>query len=254
MPNRILRDWTDSLAIHNAGEAGENLFGRIIMKADDFGRYTSDPQLLRSLCYPHRDDLRNADMSRRLVSIQAAGLIFCYEVTDTGTSRWLDVKELSGVCAVGTKRYLLIPKFGQQKRALTSKYPDPPPDDGRLIGKCLANDTQLRPYAKAETKAKALIDFEAMAPDFSNPKFKIAWEEFEQHRREIKHPLTVTSAKKMASKFQRWGVNDSILAINTSIENGWQGVFPPSHNGSRNADSAPIKPTAPLTDTVWKNG
>lgn len=131
MPERILRDWTDSQAMTYATEHGESLFVRIIQKADDFGLYVADPQLLRSVLYPRRDDLRNAEMSRRLILCQKPGLIRCFEVALTGATRWLDDKELSGVPAVGAKWYLVIPKSGQRIRENTKpKYPIPPAFDG----------------------------------------------------------------------------------------------------------------------------
>jgi len=39
MPNRILRDWTDSDRVNSLSAEAERLFIRLIMKADDYGRY-----------------------------------------------------------------------------------------------------------------------------------------------------------------------------------------------------------------------
>lgn len=133
------------------------------MKADDFGRYTADPQILRASCYPRRDDLRNTDMTRRLVSIQTAGLVRCYEVTDTGASRWLDVKELASASAVGTKRFLVILKFNQQVRSKASKYPDPPEIDTHVRSTCLADDTHVRTKTETETETYSKTEAQALA-------------------------------------------------------------------------------------------
>jgi hypothetical protein len=59
---------------------------------------------------------------------------------------------------------------------------------------------------------------------------------FIQHRRELKKPLTLTGAKAMATKLKDSPDPDSVM--NTSIANGWQGVFPerqakPTHQGAR---------------------
>ena len=40
MPNRILRDYTDSLCFDGIGAEVERLFIRLLTKADDYGRFT----------------------------------------------------------------------------------------------------------------------------------------------------------------------------------------------------------------------
>lgn len=105
MPTRILRDCTDSEAIESLDWQAQALFMRLIMKADDYGRFTAHPKLLISLCFPLRNDVREADISRCLAACQKAGVICLYEA--------------------GGKRFLEIVKFGQRERT-PSKYPAPP--------------------------------------------------------------------------------------------------------------------------------
>jgi hypothetical protein len=62
MPNRILRDWTDSYTVEPLSAEGERLFVRLIMKADDFGRYHADPRLVRAGCFPLLINLRDAEI------------------------------------------------------------------------------------------------------------------------------------------------------------------------------------------------
>ena len=52
MPNRILRDWTDSEPVNSLSVHAERLFVRLIMKADDYGRLTDHPKLLRAMLFP----------------------------------------------------------------------------------------------------------------------------------------------------------------------------------------------------------
>jgi hypothetical protein len=63
---------------------------------------------------------------------------------------------------------------------------------------------------------------------FSSEAFAGAWEDWQQHRREKKKPLTPTSAKSQFKAFLEWGEARSIMAIEHSIRNGWQGVFEPT--------------------------
>jgi hypothetical protein len=106
MPNRILRDWTDSYTISDLSAEAERLFVRLIMKADDYGRFHADERLLKANCFP----LQN--------------------VRDTDISRWLDECQKAGVIAVYQdargRRYLQIANFKQRTRTSESKFPEPP--------------------------------------------------------------------------------------------------------------------------------
>lgn len=104
MPNRILRDWTDSVQVDSLDWQAEVLFVRLIMKADDHGRFSAHPRLLRSLCFPLRSSVRESDITRWLAQCEKAGMIRLY--------------------AAEGKPFLSICKFGQQVRS-RSKFPDP---------------------------------------------------------------------------------------------------------------------------------
>jgi hypothetical protein len=106
MPNRILRDWTDSDKVNQLTPTAEVFFVRLIMKADDFGRFHADPRRLRSACYPLKDSIRDTDISRWLAECEKAGLIRCYDATGC--------------------RYLCIDNFGQRLRLMKEKHPAPP--------------------------------------------------------------------------------------------------------------------------------
>lgn len=95
MPNRILRDWTDSERVNALSANAEVFFVRLIMKADDRGRHNAAPQLLKSYLYPLKD-VRIADISR-----------WCAECVDAGL--------IANVESNG-KRYIEIQKFGQSAK------------------------------------------------------------------------------------------------------------------------------------------
>ena len=48
MPNRILRDWTDSERVNALTVQGERFFVRLIMKVDDYGRLYGNPMFCGS--------------------------------------------------------------------------------------------------------------------------------------------------------------------------------------------------------------
>lgn len=106
MPNRIIREgWIDSERIAQLSPVEEAFFLRLCLKADDYGRFTAHPKVLKAQLYPLSEDARDTDMPRRLTACEKAGLVRCYEVAG--------------------KRYVEIADFRQQMRAKNSKFPAP---------------------------------------------------------------------------------------------------------------------------------
>jgi hypothetical protein len=64
-------------------------------------------------------------------------------------------------------------------------------------------------------------------PCFDSPEFLQAWEDWQQHRREIRKPLTPTSSKIQMNQFAEWGEKRAIAAINHTLSKGWQGIREP---------------------------
>lgn len=121
MPVRLVRPWCDSYRVDRLGDAAEVFFLRLIMCADDYGRFTADPRLLKAALYPLRD-IRNADISRLLQRCEHSELIAVYNGADG-------------------KPYAAIRNFGQRMRAKTSKYPAPP--DELMSDICPTHDSHL---------------------------------------------------------------------------------------------------------------
>lgn len=121
MPNRMLRDWTDSDKVKGISCPAERFFVRLIMKVDDYGCFPANTSLLKASLFPLMlDEVREADISRWTAECQKAGLIALYEVAG--------------------KRYLQIQDFRQRLDRARNKYPlpittesvsianDPPPE------------------------------------------------------------------------------------------------------------------------------
>lgn len=104
MPNRILRDFTNSEKVDQLSPEAENLFVRLMMQADDFGSFYANPKLIKSACFPLKE--WTAPTIERLVSELAnSGLILLYEVEG--------------------KNYLRIVDFGQRLRSMKNGFPNP---------------------------------------------------------------------------------------------------------------------------------
>jgi len=144
MPNRILRDYTDSLAFDGMSADAERLWTRLLVKADDFGRYHADPRLVKAGCFPLLDTLRTNELARWLDELSHRSLIFRYEAKG--------------------RSYLAIPRFRQRLRQETSKYPPPdgepadwrPTDDRQVTdsGRLETEEETKRREVEEETKRK----------------------------------------------------------------------------------------------------
>lgn len=136
MPNRILRDWTDSDRVNLLTADAERFFVRLIMKADDFGRYFAEPKRLKAFLFPLKDSLRDTDISRWLAECEKAGLLRCYEVT--------------------CKRYLELLNFRQRLRQMREIHPRPPWHDSNppADGSQVAVECPLEVESESETEEK----------------------------------------------------------------------------------------------------
>ncbi|MCU7560048.1 hypothetical protein N4T42_07070 [Riemerella anatipestifer] len=105
MPNRIIRDWTDSERINELSFQAEVLFTRLLMKADDLGGYHANPRLIKAFCFPLKN-IRESDITRWLDELVSAGIIALYNADN--------------------KPYLHIINFGQRLRQVKPKFPKIP--------------------------------------------------------------------------------------------------------------------------------
>ncbi len=105
MPNRILRDWTDSFIVHELTSDEERFFLRLLMKADDFGRFHGDSKLLNANLFPLHD-FKRQEVGKWRDKCAKVGLLSIYE----------DERK---------RLYVEVKNFNQRTRQQVSKYPDP---------------------------------------------------------------------------------------------------------------------------------
>lgn len=107
MPSRMIREgMIDSEALHRAGEAAEVLFTRLMLVADDYGRFDGRVSVICRRCWPLGGP-DEASVNERLCALAREALVMLYEV--------------------GGKSFICIPKFHQRLRLKKpSKWPDPP--------------------------------------------------------------------------------------------------------------------------------
>ncbi len=83
-------------------------------------------------------------------------------------------------------------------------------------------------------------------------RFRTAWAEWQQHKKEIGNPLRGLAATKLLNKLAKWGEGRAVAAIDHSIENGWKGVFEPKEGDGSTSDKPVRRDNCP-TDEELEN-
>ena len=148
MPDRILRaSICTSETLASLSAEAERLFLRLIVSADDYGRFDGRPAIVRAHCFPLMlDRISDDDVVAWLDELVAADLVQLYQV--------------------GGKPYLALTTWSRHQRpprAAYSRYPEPPPLTGNAL-----------PVARAPAPAPAVVNAPAApqpaaAPDVGAP-------------------------------------------------------------------------------------
>lgn len=211
MPNRVIREgWLESDRIDSLDPQAERFFLRLCLRSDDFGRFHAAPQLLKSMLFPLKEDIRGADMTRCLAACEKAGLVRCYEVAG--------------------KRFLEIDNFDQRLRAKVSKFP--PMTDGCLTSVShKSDDGRLEKKGsrkEVETEKKGSGEPSPSAPAIPDGLVAVAgfveeFARFAEHRKRLKKPMTEHAQALLLTKLAQ-RPRDAIPALQMAMENGWQGI------------------------------
>ena len=91
---------------------------------------------------------------------------------------------------------------------------------------------KVKKDANAPSSRKGKVDYALLAQEagFEDDMFLKAWNEFVEHRREIKHPMSERAANLILAKLKKFSVEVGVEAINRSISSGWRDVFPEKAN------------------------
>jgi hypothetical protein len=87
---------------------------------------------------------------------------------------------------------------------------------------------KVKKDADAPSSRKGKVDYHSLAQEagFEDDMFLKAWNEFVEHRREIKHPMSERAANLILAKLKKFSVEVGVESINRSISSGWRDVFP----------------------------
>lgn len=236
MANRVLRDWTCSETINDLSEQAEILFTRLIMKADDFGRFYGSPKLLKAQLFPLRD-YSPAMVKKWRDECVKSGIIILYEHDE--------------------KEYIEIKDFNQRLRLMKSKFPEPRSNDGQMTVKCQTNDglKRRRKEEEVETESETEVETKPKKKDayaaeidfskFNNQMIQFDWNEWKeyklnQHKEKFKSQKTEQIAVNKLGELCGFDAAKARLIIEQSIGNLWKGLFElkkTTQNGTINSET-----------------
>lgn len=107
MASRLIRkEILESRRFNELSPMAQNFFFRLMLVADDYGRFYADQTVLRNKLYPRMENLRSTDIGRWLNETEKTNppMVCCYKVAD--------------------EKFLEIASFGQKTRA-ESAFPAP---------------------------------------------------------------------------------------------------------------------------------
>jgi len=174
MANRVLRDWTASEAIDLLSEGAEIFFTRLIMKADDYGSFHSNPKLIRAALFPLKE-YKDAIISKWVNECIDAKILFAYTVDG--------------------KEYLRIVNFGQRLRNMRNTFPQPVDDPLTIRRESPPETKRNETESETETKETAASGEVTVWPSFEDfwnlydkkqdrPKCESKWKKIKQAARE----------------------------------------------------------------------
>jgi hypothetical protein len=134
MPTRYLKPGIrDSETIDDLPPMAEILYYRLLVTVDDYGRYDGRPQMVKSACFPIKDEITAKKAEALLVDLAKAGLVLLYEVAG--------------------KPYIQMLKWDNKPRAVVSNYPAP--TDGCMqVYADVCNTNTDAPLTVTETKTE----------------------------------------------------------------------------------------------------
>lgn len=195
MPQRILRDWTDSEKVNTISSNAECLFVRLMMKADDFGNFHANVKLVKSLCFPLKD-YREADIARWMNELQESGMIAFYVADD--------------------KKYLTILNFGQRLRNMRNTFPKPNEDD--ISQQLAATRSECPPEtnrSRNEEEGEEEGEENTQPPNFK----KLTKEEFHS---ELKNYVEEFGKEVVTKFFNYWSEKDTKGKMKFQKQDTWE--------------------------------
>lgn len=206
MPNRMLRDWTDSYKMNQLSVHAERFFIRLIMKADDYGCFYADTKRLKATLFPFLlDTIREADISRWITELinvtnekgEKSGLIILYESEG--------------------KKYLQIQEFKQRLDRARAKFPLPEKQD---VNNSQELVNEIPPEVEKETEVEKEDERKSGKPETHSQEDLNLFKKFQEFIKtdapnvaKMKEPFTIDQFKSSLQKFGRDKLKDIVIKM-----------------------------------------
>lgn len=252
MPNRYLREGLKSSPIiQSMTWAAECMYIHMLLTVDDYGRMEFDLPVFRSLVFPRRE-IRDADVSRLILECEKAGAvrrygdgkkqylvlpksdeprartsrlpqppggIECWRETESGHPKYSSVQTCVNTCIhVFTCAGICpdpvpVPVLEREAEKETEKEAEkekewaknpPTPKGGRFSSNALKHQLPLL---------------------LQTPEFLQAWRRWLKYLGERRKVPTLSTVESQLRRCEKMGEESAIAAIESSITNGWMGLF-----------------------------
>lgn len=215
MPTRYLKPGIcDSDSIDKCSPLAENLFYRLLVNVDDYGRLDARPAVVRSKCFPLKD-ISNIEVSELLSELRVNGLVLLY--------------------SVGDQAYLQMNKWDNIPRSKESKCP-PPSDDCIQVYATACTPRTVLPVTVTVTETETVNrkPEQKQKPQPDEPAFILPdwidsddWDLWLKTRRGKK--MIPAQLQAQVNKLDGWRCAglDHAKALKDSATNGWTGLFEP---------------------------
>lgn len=213
--------------------------------ADDYGLFNANPKLIKSELFPMREPSRPiADL---LSELAGTGFIALGEGADGRTyGRIVKFLAHQRICRPSPSKIAPLCRFDEPSASVRGAIVEPSVPE-QVTGS-MDPVTEAEVVQVAPTKAKAKSATPDAIPDEyqPTPEAQAAWAEWLAYRRSKAKPVTAIAAKQQFKLLAEWGAPAWIAAIQSSIANDYQGLFP-----AREAPRA-ARQAAPATN--WSEG
>lgn len=197
MPTRYLKPGIrDSESIDNLSPQAENLFYRLLVSVDDYGRFDARPAMIKANCFPIKESMTINKCKDLIEELSNKKLIVVYE-------------------AFG-KNVLQMSKWDNIPRSKESKYPSLA-DAGIQVHTDVYNLHTDAPLTETETETKTKTETKTPPDGVS----QLVWDSFVQQRKSKKAQVTelVIDGIQKQADIAGWTLED---ALNEVVVRNWQ--------------------------------
>ena len=199
MPTRYLKPGVrDSEAIDSLSPLAENLFYRLLVTVDDFGRFDSRPAMIKASCFPIKESVSINKCKDLIDELARSGLVSVYQAEG--------------------KNVLQMSKWDNVPRQKESKYP-------AMSDACIQVHTDVyglhtnAPLTKTETETETETKTKTVAPEGVSIDI---WNDFVSLRKSKKAAITSTALLGLQREAKKANMTLEQV-MTTCCERGWAG-------------------------------